>query len=140
MINKELNLLLHNCLDNQVEEVNIIDIIESFIIEESYFLTYDDESCGITHTGIISKSLRNKFDKKINNCNLSLYKQIWNNIDFNINHKYVIHNNYLVKYDEKILQIQSKKYIMRNKLFLLARNQHVLVRLYYLLFHKESFI
>ena len=91
MINKELNTLLHQCLDDKILEINLIELIESFIIEKHYYFRFQDHEQGEIHQGIISKSFKRKLHRKIMHSRNDYSKKIWRNIRFHPHNQIFMH-------------------------------------------------
>ena len=131
MINKELNTLLHQCLDDKILEINLIELIESFITEKHYYFRFQDHEQGEIHQGIISKSFKRKLHRKIMHSRNDYSKKIWRNIRFHPHNQIFMHN----KLCEKGIKMRClKKHTLNNGFFLYKRKQNILDRLYYINF------
>ena len=134
MINKELNKILHECLDDKIHEKYLVELIESFTIETHYYFTFRDHEIGEKHSGIISKSFQKKMSRRIKKSKKQYPKKIWKNIKFyKHNHIKIPRKQY---YTEKSIR---KRCVKKNKgFFLYKRNQNIMDRVYYISFISRS--
>jgi len=134
MINKQLNEILHECLDDKILEINIIEIIESFVIEKHYYFRFKDYEKGDLHQGIISKSFRRKFHYKIMYSRKKYSKKVWKNIRFSPYNRLILDPEDIKFSEKKIKHRCLNRHTLNNGYFLYKRNQNILDRLYYINF------
>ena len=124
IINKQFNDLLHHCLDDRIDETQIIDLIEEYCIEKTYHFYYVDDIKKSIHKGIIDLPLYNKL--KIGCKKHNFFKVIWQDIKFSVNHSYPFRDTF---YNEQI--VKEKYFKTSSYVKIITREDNIIYRLYY---------